>query len=171
MISVPQSLINNYNSLNAAGKHEAEKRIQELTEIPRYKKYNHDIAEVLELPQFFCPVSAGEGIYISDDYSDNITVISNETTRKADFCVTVSGDSMQPKYNSGDILLVRSQSSVAVGDIGIFAVNGDYFVKQQGTDELISLNPARSNIKPSETDSVYCKGKVIGILNADWIAK
>ena len=66
---------------------------------------------------------------------------------------------------------MRSQPSVAVGEIGIFAVNGDYFVKQQGTDELISLNPARSNIKPSETDSVYCKGKVISVLNSDWVIK
>lgn len=33
---LPSSLLDNYSKLNDIGKHEAEKRVEELTEIPRY---------------------------------------------------------------------------------------------------------------------------------------
>lgn len=35
---LPSSLLDNYSKLNDIGKHEAEKRVEELTEIPRYIK-------------------------------------------------------------------------------------------------------------------------------------
>lgn len=34
--TTPSSLLDNYSKLNDLGRHEAEKRVQELTEIPRY---------------------------------------------------------------------------------------------------------------------------------------
>lgn len=41
---LPSSLLDNYSKLNDIGKHEAEKRVEELTEIPRYtQKEDHTL--------------------------------------------------------------------------------------------------------------------------------
>ena len=60
--------------------------------------------------------------------------------------------------------MVRTQPTVDVGEIGIFIVNGNGFIKKQGEDRLISLNPDYDDVEISEWDEVYCKGKVLGKL-------
>ena len=85
-------------------------------------------------------------------------------TDEADFAVKVYGDSMLPKYASGDILLVKSAESVDTGEYGIFSVDGESFVKKFGGDRLISLNPAYADISLSEFSRIVCFGKVLGKL-------
>ena len=68
---------------------------------------------------------------------------------------------MEPKFNDGDLVLVRTQPAIDIGEIGIFIVNGDSFIKKQGEDRLISLNPDYDDIIINEWDEVYCKGKVL----------
>ena len=85
-------------------------------------------------------------------------------TDEADFAIKVYGDSMLPKFTSGDILLVKSASSVDVGEYGIFSVDGDSYVKKFGGDRLISLNPSYSDIMLSEFNKTVCFGKVLGKL-------
>jgi phage repressor protein C with HTH and peptisase S24 domain len=75
---------------------------------------------------------------------------------------------MEPKYHDGDVLIVE-KSTVSLGDIGIFTLDGNGFVKVLGKNELISLNKAYDPIPMDE--SVICNGKVIGILEPDWIAQ
>ena len=71
---------------------------------------------------------------------------------------------MEPKFHDGDMVLVKEQPTVAPGEIGIFLVDGKGYIKQLGTNCLISLNPDYEDISLHEYDSVYCKGKVIGIV-------
>ena len=82
--------------------------------------------------------SAGTGNLLSDEVVKYIQVQLNHTTRQADFCIPVSGDSMQPKFYDGDILLVRSQPDIDIGEIGIYIVNSNGFVKKKGSDRLIN---------------------------------
>ncbi|MDL2234398.1 helix-turn-helix domain-containing protein [Ruminococcaceae bacterium OttesenSCG-928-L11] len=112
-------------------------------------------------------VAAGVGTYLDDDSFDSISVLSNPTTRKASFFVPVSGDSMEPQYHDGDILIVQD-SAVRQGEIGIFTLDGHGYVKKRGQGELLSLNPLYDPI-PMD-DSIFCNGKVIGVLNPEWIA-
>lgn len=110
-------------------------------------------------------VSAGTGIYLSDSQTEQIEVEKNDLTYKADFVLTISGDSMEPVYHNNDMILVKYQPFVKQGEIGIFIVNGEGFVKRFGGDRLISLNPDYDDILLSQNDSIYCQGKVLGILD------
>lgn len=46
---------------------------------------------------------------------------------------------MEPDYFDGDIVLVDADADVNVGDVGIFIVNGEGFIKQRGKDRLSLL--------------------------------
>ena len=83
----------------------------------------------------------------------------------------VDGRSMEPKICDGDIILIRQQPAVSVGEIGLFTVNDKGYVKKQGSDRLISINDEFEDIIPGEYDTVFCRGKVIGILDPDWIVE
>ena len=129
-----------------------------------------------ELPTMYVDLSslkasAGTGYMLFDAETTKIKILSNDTTRKADICITVDGDSMEPKYHDGDILLVRKQPSIDIGDIGIFIVDGNSFVKKQGPDRLISLNDDYDDIYPTEGYVPECFGKVLGRLKKEWIVE
>lgn len=106
-------------------------------------------------------VSAGLGASLSD-YEQGATVYVPATleSRRADFILKISGDSMEPKFYDGEYVLVRSQPVVEVGQIGIFGNNGDGFIKKLGKRDLISLN---SKYKPIPiTEETTCFGLVLG---------
>ncbi len=129
-------------------------------------------SNLIHIPASPYKASAGEGTFLFDEEPDTIIgVINNSDTRKADICITVAGDSMEPVYFDGDILLVRRQPDIDIGEIGIFIQAGRGFVKKKGEDRLISLNKLRPDIYPSEFDEIYCFGKVIGKLEPEWIVK
>lgn len=115
------------------------------------------------------PASAGEGFDLSDEHMHQWTVRYNELTRKADFCLDVQGHSMEPKFHDGDTVLIRQQPAVDVGEVGLFIVDGKGFIKKQGPDHLISLNPESKDIWPGEYSDVRCVGKVLGVLEPEWI--
>jgi len=115
------------------------------------------------------PASAGEGFDLSDEHMYQWTVRYNELTRKADFCLDVQGHSMEPKFHDGDTVLIRQQPAVDVGEVGLFIVDGKGFIKKQGPDRLISLNPESKDIWPGEYSDVRCVGKVLGVLEPEWI--
>ena len=126
------------------------------------------ISNIITLSEFEQPVSAGKGVYLGDG-SQTITreVPNTEETRKADFILRVSGDSMEPKYSDGDRLLIKRQHDVNVGEEGIFILNNEGFVKKRETDRLVSLNPVYEDIFFRDEDSIECKGKVIGKIQID----
>ena len=80
----------------------------------------------------------------------------------AEFVVRVCGDSMEPTYKDGDKLYIEPMQQIEKGDIGIFSINGDVFVKECGDGVLISHNPKYKPIPLDESDNLHCFGKVIG---------
>ena len=112
--------------------------------------------------------SAGSGDVLFGDIDDTpLALVENRITNKADFAVRVNGDSMLPNFSNGDIVLASKQP-VDNGDIGLFVVNGNGYIKKKGSRELISLNPKFDNVQISEYDTVYCMGKVIGKVEDEW---
>lgn len=105
-------------------------------------------------------VSAGTGVLLDDDAWEEIQVPDTEETQKADFALRIAGDSMEPIYHDGDIVLVEKADTLQVGEIGIFFVNGNGYIKKFGGDRLISLNDAYADI--ALTNQARCFGKVIG---------
>ncbi|MDE6724576.1 MAG: hypothetical protein K2J79_03130, partial [Ruminiclostridium sp.] len=110
------------------------------------------------------PVSAGTGIYLHDDHAEQIRVPINNETLRANYALRVAGDSMEPRFYDGDIVLVETQPSVEIGEVGIFVLNDEAYIKKYGGDCLISLNSKYEDIPISSNDSFYCKGKVFAKL-------
>lgn len=89
-----------------------------------------------------------------------VEVKDSEISRKADYAIGVCGDSMEPKYRDGDIVLVRKTRIIDYGDVGIFQYNGDIYIKELSRDGLKSLNDRYPVIK--NNDDIRCLGHVIG---------
>lgn len=113
------------------------------------------------------PVSAGRGAYLGPEAFKTIFVEENSLTRRASFGVPVRGDSMEPKYYDGDILIVEGTKDINIGEIGVFTVNGEGYVKKRGDGALISLNPEYDPV--DLTEDSCCNGRVIGVLDPAWI--
>lgn len=110
------------------------------------------------IQEYDLPVSAGTGQYL--DYTCcTIAELDYEPPRGAEFIVKVSGDSMEPTYFDGDRLFVSTKAELFYGDIGIFNVDGNAYVKEYGKEGLISHNKKYSLI---QSKNVKCIGKVLG---------
>ncbi len=110
------------------------------------------------------PVSAGPGVYLDDTMAEEINIPDNERTSNTDFALRISGNSMEPKYHDGDILLVEDTDSVEVGELGIFILDGNGYFKKFGGDKLISLNPEYGDILLRDYVEAVCCGRVVGRL-------
>ena len=110
------------------------------------------------------PVSAGVGEFLDESTGEEIYIPDNNKTSEADFALKISGNSMEPKYRDGDILLVSDCESVEVGEPGIFLLDGSGYFKIFGGDRLISLNKSYGDIMLKDFQSVWCGGRVIGKL-------
>lgn len=74
----------------------------------------------------FGTVSAGFGAYASSEIIDYIPVIiTNPADVEDTISIKVGGDSMYPKIEDGDIIIVRRQTSVDNGDIAVVLLDGD----------------------------------------------
>lgn len=115
----------------------------------------------LVIPYYGHVASAGTGQYVFDDIPPEMIEIEYEMDNmQVDFAIGVNGDSMEPTYKDGDVLLVKKQSEIHIGEIGIFMINGEAYVKELGKGTLISHNPNYTDIEFDKT--ILCLGKVIG---------
>ena len=71
---------------------------------------------------------------------------------------------MEPKYHSGDILLIQTAEAIENGEMGIFLLDGSGFFKIYAGDRLLSLNPDYGPILLKDFSNVQCKGRVVGRL-------
>ena len=110
------------------------------------------------------PAAAGNGVYLGPESFYTVMVRSDALPRNAAFGVPVSGDSMEPKFHDGDILIVSTEKPQR-GEVGIYTMDGQGYVKVLGNNELISLNPNYAPIHM--TEDIICNGKVIGVLDKD----
>lgn len=108
--------------------------------------------------------SAGTGQIIFDmPPTKRIRIPDTLVTRHVDYAIGVNGTSMEPIYHDGDTLLVEMTDTVEIGEIGIFLVNNECYVKERQATELRSLNPNSKNIPLNE--SARCMGRVIDVLH------
>ena len=138
--------------LNDAGKQKALTYIDMLVhpvnylkgaDVVPYPAVPADGPQVIRLRLYDARVSAGRGNFLDSDYYTIIEVPS-EDARGADFAVTVSGDSMEPVFHDHDMVYVHQQETLDNGEIGIFSLNDNAYIKKLKNDGdgtfLISLN-------------------------------
>jgi transcriptional regulator with XRE-family HTH domain len=96
--------------------------------------------------------------------------LPDDAPTDADFCITVSGNSMEPRLHAGDLAYVKRGAPLGDYDVGVFNVSGDVLIKRwhidrRGVLHLTGTNPAEAGanriIPVSSQDSVVCFGKVI----------
>jgi len=160
-----KQLLMYYNSVDELAQARAREQAKR-QEIRRSVPEESAPCESIEIPFFELPVSAGLGVDLlaQDGAPETISVPATPTTRRADFSVLVEGDSMEPMYSDGDIVLVKQEQEVPEGQVGIFEVNGSGYIKKVGHRRLISMNENYDDILISPDDSVHCFGLVIGKL-------
>lgn len=127
------------------------------------EKYNRYI------PFYQSPSAAGISVPLEGDEFEMI--LADETVPPdADYAVCISGDSMEPYIQNGEMVFVKETQDLHVGDVGIFCVDGAMYCKQYYIDNernlhLISANSKRaySNVfvDSDSGTSVRCCGKVI----------
>ena len=113
---------------------------------------------------FTLPASEGTGNILDSELAEELLVPESAEAEQADFVISVGGDSMEPTYHDGNKVFVEKCDSVDIGEVGIFVVNGDVYIKELGNKCLISHNEKYKPIRIGENDSVYCCGRVIGIV-------
>lgn len=88
----------------------------------------------------------------------------------ADYAVDIQGNSMAPYIYDGDMVFVKKDADLSIGDVGIFCVDGamyckQYYLTDEGTLVLASANPElrHTNIVLSQESgrSVRTCGKVL----------
>lgn len=99
--------------------------------------------------------------------NDNATMITIEVSEDdvpegADTTIDIAGDSMEPTLSNGDVVYVQHTNQLEIGDIGVFYLDGQNFIKEYGGDELISHNPEYAPIQISEFSTFVIQGKVLG---------
>lgn len=116
--------------------------------------------EYLWKPKTYTQAAAGFGQELSD-YSEFVKIPRTDEAEMCDFVCTVSGNSMSPTYEDGDCVLVKSTKDLNIGDIGIFILNNEAFIKTMGENSLISQNPVYEPILIKENDICLIIGKVL----------
>ena len=161
-----RELLDIYNSLSTMSKGRLKERAIVLAELEAPVEPDHEEEEqCLQIKRSYYRVSAGTGFELEEgDDWETIEIPDTPEARKADFAITIKGNSMEPIYFDGDIVLVKKQPSVDLGEIGIFNIENNGYIKKYGGDRLISLNAEYDDIILSDydEDQIRCFGKVIG---------
>lgn len=106
--------------------------------------------------------SAGVGEWLDDENIEEREFPATPEVIAADIIIPVKGDSMEPEISDGDKLCVKLCDDIEVGEIGVFILNGNGYVKKRRDGYWESVNPEYDDIYVSKTDTYKFVGRVIG---------
>lgn len=159
-----------YNRLNADGQREYVRYGNYLCSQEEYLADENEPAPIEYIRHYFTAAAAGYAAPIEGEDFELVPK-DNKTPARADFCIDIAGDSMEPYIHDGQrVYVTRDISGLHEFDVGIFFVDGDVFCKQWcvdyvGTLHLLSANEKREDanlhIDRDSARSVVCFGKVI----------
>lgn len=152
------------SQLNDEGKNKAQEYIQLLIKSGLYEPEKISTTVPRKLRFYDLPVSAGTGQLLDSDQFSLIEV-GEGVSSQADFGVRISGDSMEPLYCDKQIVWVHEQPIIGDGQIGVFFLNGEAYIKKyhrsENGIELLSLNPNYSPIPVGPEANFKIFGKVV----------
>jgi len=124
-----------------------------------------DIFEAPRLLRLYdIPVSAGTGNFL-DDSSYEMIEAPSYVPVAVDFALRLSGDSMEPLLQDGQVIWVKEQELLDSGDIGVFTYSDDVYCKKLIANGarayLRSLNPKYEDIELKEDFGFSTIGKVV----------
>ena len=113
--------------------------------------------------------AAGFGAALGEAQGEQIVLLADRETERADEVITVCGRSMEPTFFDGDQVLVQHTKELREGEIGIFLVDNEGYIKEYRKDGLHSHNPEYRTMTFHEGQAVRCLGRVIGKLKEEQI--
>lgn len=119
------------------------------------------------LPYYLHPSSAGTGEYSDGDEWEELTM-TKRPPRGASYVIRVHGDSMEPTYYDGDKVFVRAGADVRPGQIGIFIMGREQYIKELGDGVLISHNPDPRYSPRPMAEGTICQGLVLGVCDESY---
>lgn len=143
--------------LNEEGKEKVREYIQLLIDSGRYALTSAGDSDpdtennLIDFPLYLLPASAGTGQFLDGDTFEMISLAQNHIPENADFGIRIAGDSMEPLFLSGQIAFIQKTTQLHPGDIGVFIVDGESYIKQY--DEVIPSDDELS-------DYLYAEGNV-----------
>lgn len=102
------------------------------------------------------------------DEGEPIYLYSSELIDRADYVFTVNGESMEPEYHNGDMVLVRKApecGDIRPGEVGAFMIHNETYIKEYQKDGLHSYNRKYPTMKALDDYGAIFMGKVIGIID------
>ena len=137
--------------------------IAKMEEIQKAQDLYESLGEEFEDIGLYGEVSAGTGVWVSDEPVEIIKYpvpVPNH-----DIALRVNGNSMEPMFHDGDVVFVKKTPEVHHGSIIIIIVNDSAYIKKlyRRDDEvrLISLNPQYEDIILNPDDTIEIIGNVI----------
>lgn len=115
---------------------------------------------------FPMPMSAGTGQPAGSDEPEELE-LTKRPPRGTSYIAPVSGNSMEPTYHDGDKLFIRSCEEIEPGQIGVFLMDGQQWVKELGDGVLISHNEEEYSPIPMRED-IRCQGLVLGVCDESY---
>ncbi|EME3544688.1 LexA family transcriptional regulator, partial [Enterococcus faecium] len=112
-------------------KHELEEQKEQKSHITVLEKYKENEKKEKEYVDIFWygSASAGTGQFLFSN-KELISLPKEQVPIEADFCLTVSGDSMEPVLHNGDYIFVTKQNTLFNRSIGVVIVDGEAFIKK-----------------------------------------
>lgn len=121
------------------------------------------------IPRYTTPSAAGSSVPL-DGIDFEMILVDSSVPAEADYAVDIQGNSMCPYIHDGDMVYVEKDAELAIGDVGIFCVDGAMYCKQYYLDDnhnliLVSANPALRHtnvfISAESGSTVKAYGKVL----------
>jgi len=127
--------------------------------------------KLTELTRYENNLAAGVGMDIDfDDAGEPFYLYSSRLVDRADSVFVVNGESMEPDYHDGDMVLVEripGAPDLQYGEVGAFFVENEPYIKVFEKDGLHSLNPEYPPMLAENYEAVYVIGRVIGTVDRD----
>ena len=165
-----QKMMSNYSELSDDHKIAVDNLIYNL----RRAEARAVMPKITKLTYFHKHLAAGVGdptdIY---DAGEPMYLYSTELIDRADYVFTVGGESMEPEYHNGDMVLVRKApecGDIRPCEVGAFMIHNETFIKEYQKDGLHSYNKKYSTIKGLDEYGAVFMGKVIGLIDEGDIA-
>lgn len=135
-------------------------------------------SKVVDMPEkkqrYFIPllgkIAAGVPVEAVEEILDQVEITEEMAMQGDHFALKINGDSMEPRFFLGDIVIVKQQSDVESGEIAAVFINGcdatcKKVLKQPNGIMLTSLNPNYEPVFYSKKDvmelPVVILGKVV----------
>ena len=129
-----RDLLETAPELNAVGRRKLADYRADLVASGRYVPAAAQI-EYIDMPVYYLPVSAGTGVFLDEDAFETVSFPRASVPAGAEFGLRVSGDSMEPVYQDGQIVWVQPCDALRPGEVGIFVYDGEGYIKVYGERE------------------------------------